>query len=79
MKFTDFEMIRVGDMVVLSCFTDEPPKGRKVQITVDMAGTNDAAMYEQLLRRLAYCAIAYEDVPDDVLAATLQLMKGRES
>lgn len=76
MKFTDFEVTRVGDHVVLSCFTDTPPPGQKVQVTIDCTGDNTGLMYEQLFIRLTQCAVAYEEVPDDVLEATIKLMKG---
>jgi hypothetical protein len=77
MKFTDFEVTRVGETVVLSCFNDAPPKGGKVQVTIECEKRELAEMYEEMFKRLCECATVYEEVPEDVLQATIQLMKGK--
>lgn len=79
MKFTNFEVTRIGTHMVVSCSVDTPGPGKTIQISVDCAGGSEGDLYEHLFRRLAHCASVYEDVSDDALAATVQLMKGKTS
>lgn len=77
MKFTDFEVTRVGRIVVLDCYCDTPAPGVKVQVSVALKDDAEQQMYEELLIRLARCAAIYQDVPDDAIEGTVALMKGK--
>lgn len=78
-KFTDFEVTRVGNIVVLSCFATEPSKGVKLQITLQLDDRETAEQHEAMLLHLVKCAQLYEYMPIEALDGTLQLTKGKDS
>jgi hypothetical protein len=79
-KFTNWEVTRVGTTVVLSVFCDGPGHmGSKMQIALELALHDQALLHEQMLKHLVDCAELYEHLPEDALKGTLKLIKGQDT
>lgn len=77
-KFSEFEVVRVGTQVIMRTTVDaDKIGGVRIDVNIMLPDMEQAEMYEQWFQRLCDAAVVYEEVPDDVLRATIQLMKGK--
>lgn len=77
--FTEWEVTRIGEIVVLSVFTDQPPPGAKLQVTLTLPTREEAETHERMLQHLVECAQLLQHMPEAALQGTLQLIKGQDS